>query len=102
VSEPHHRRDFRDDDANSWCADPPSGVMPHQLEWMVATVLAMLVFGKIPEARNRLAAVIAMFAGIPMAIAAIRNLAAASALAAGALSGGPVAAVDERILAYGC
>jgi hypothetical protein len=74
---------------------------------MVATVLAMLVL--VPEAWNRLAAVIAMFAGIPTAIATIRDLLAAvaaasalRALAAGALSAGTVAAVDERIVANGC
>jgi len=94
--EPHHRRANRDGDANSWCADPPSGVMPRQLELLVATVLARLVIGKIPEARNRLAAVMAMFAGIPMAIATIRDLAAV------ALSASTVIAVDERIVAYGC
>ena len=70
--------------------------MPRQLELLVATVLARLVVGKIPEARNRLAAVMAMFAGIP--IATIRDLTAV----AGALSASTVTAVDERIVANGC
>jgi hypothetical protein len=50
-----------------------------------------------------------MFAGTPMAIATMLDLLAAvaaasalRALAAGALSAGTVAAVDARIVAYGC
>jgi hypothetical protein len=65
---------------------------------LVATVLARQVVGKIPEARNRLAAVTAAFAGIPMAIATIRDLAAI----AGTLFASTVTAVDECIVANGC
>jgi hypothetical protein len=54
--EPHHRRDVCDDDAGSWRADPPSGVMPHRFELMTATIgetaLAGFVLVKFPEARN--------------------------------------------------
>src|SRR5689334_2861678 len=76
--EPHHRRGLRDDGANSWCADPPSGVMPHQLDQMLGFLITEPVLGEfgldvVPEARSRLVCL--------SALAVIGGMATAAAVA---------------------
>src|SRR6185312_11072260 len=102
---------LRDGDANPWCADPPSGVMPQQLEMMMAVARATVIFGNIPEARCRTAAMPAGMAaagvpGISLATAALVVVATAggdlgAALAMAMAAATLVAALSAATLCHG-
>src|SRR6185503_15843745 len=80
----HRRREGRDDDAMIRRSCARSAVVPHHLDKMVRAtipeaVLGQFVLDESPEARNWLASVTAVFAGI--AAAAVAGVALASIVA---------------------